>query len=117
MSYPATASSLIDVRFLIPHAPAHIHRRAQHGDAQRSLGLFKLDRVVVHAERVGQERLAEEVAVEIRLELELEEVIVQVVNDVGFPEADPAGRLAREPLCADRRASRRRQLLPPIKPS
>ena len=30
-----------------------------------------------------------------RLELELEEVVVQVVDDVGFSEADPAGGLAR----------------------
>src|ERR1700733_14018388 len=31
------------------------------------------------------------------LELELEEVVVQVVHDVGFAEAHPAGGLAGEP--------------------
>ena len=78
------------------------------------VGLFQRDRAVVHAERIGQERLAEEVARQQRLELELEEVVVQVAHHVGFAEAHPAGRFARCIRAPDRRAM---PSLPPIKPS
>ena len=76
------------------------------------VGLLERDRAVVHAERVGQERLAEEVAREVRFELELQEIVVEVVHDVGFAEAHPASRLAGElqPVASTSDPSR-----PPIK--
>ena len=52
-----------------------------------------------------------------RLELELEEVAVEVVNDVGFLEADPAGRLADQPYATASPRDGPSRRLPPIKPS
>ena len=50
---------LIDVGVLVLDAPAHVDRRAQDGDAKGPVGLLDGHRVVVHAELIGDKRLAE----------------------------------------------------------
>ena len=57
----------------------------------------------MHAEGVGDERLAEERPADLGLELEQEEVVVEVTDDVGLAETDPAlgpGRSAGRELGA-----------------
>ncbi len=55
-------------------------------------GLLDGDRVVVHAEGVGHERLAEQGSLDQRPELELEEVSVEIVDDVGsWKRTQPLG--------------------------
>ena len=89
---------LIDVGVLVAARPSPCPSTSRGRRCETfPAGFSIVDRVVVHAEGIGDERLAEQGPLDQRLELELEEVVVEVVDDVGFLEADPARRFADQP--------------------
>src|SRR5262249_27726707 len=81
---------LIAVSVLVSHAPAHVHRRTEDGNANGPLGFLDPDRIVVHAKRIGEERLAEEASSHHGHELKLEEVAFEVSDDVGVLKPHPS---------------------------